>query len=308
MRDYLVRGLALGGHMKVVAIRSTTTVDAIRAAHDASPLSSVALGRVATAALLLGSTIKGRQQIGLQLRGNGPLHEIYAIADADGHVRATCGEFKVPTPATGPQRIAPAIGLGHLTVTKKLDAGDAYNGTVPLANGEVADDLALYFLQSEQVPSAIGLGEKLGPDGVVAAGGFMVQAMPDIEDEDLGRVEARIKALPPIGELIALGVTPEALLDRLFDDVEVLARTDVGFRCPCNREHFARVLCTLGEAELRSLVEEEEVTELTCNFCSKAYTFDAEQMSALLYGARMYEEASAREKATPEPEPEPDAS
>ena len=282
MNDYLVRGLALGGSVRVVAVRTTQTVEAIRVAHDASPISAVALGRVATAALLLGATIKDQQQIGLQLNGDGPLGEVYAIADANGHVRATCGDFRVETPETGPQKLAPAIGLGRLAVIKRLHEGEAFRGVVPLVDGEVASDLALYFHQSEQVPSAIGVGEKLSAQGISAAGGFLVQALPNVDPETLARIEQRVETLPSLGELFALGVTPEALLDRLVDDVEILARTEVGFHCPCTREHYARLLCTIGAAELQTLTEEQEITELTCHFCSAVYRFDREQIGALL--------------------------
>jgi molecular chaperone Hsp33 len=306
--DYLVRGLALGGQVRVTAVRSTATMETMRASHDASPISALALSRVATAALLLGATLKGRQQASVQLKGGGPLAEVYAIANADGHVRATCGDLKVPTPEGWKRNLGPFIGVpGLITVTKKLSADDPpFRGVVPLVDGEVARDLTEYLLQSEQIPSAVGLGEKLGADGVTAAGGFMVQALPGVSDESLATLERRLGSLPPVGELFGLGVTPEGVLDRLFDDVEILSRTEVGFQCTCSREHYARLLCTLGEAELKSLTEEQEHTEVTCQFCSTRYAFDRTQMNALIYGARMYQEsteAAARRRADDEAEP-----
>lgn len=288
--DHLLRGIALGGGVKFVVARTTDIARGLRDAHDAGPLGALALSRAATGALLLAAGLKHKQQLGVQLNGAGPLGEIYAVADADGHVRATVAD---PKAAVGDSlELADGVGPGRLTITRKLDEdAPAYRGVTEIVDGGVARDLAHYLLNSEQIPSALSLGERLGPEGLVAAGGFLVQALPDADLEQIDKVIARIERLPPIGELLADGLSLEGLLDRLFDDAEVLARTDLKLRCTCSREHYARKLVTLGSAELGRLTEALEETVVECHFCRTRYIFDREQMNALMYGARMYEQA-----------------
>lgn len=286
----LVRGLALEGSVKFVVADTTDIVRGLSETHDAGPIGTMALGRISTAALMLAAGLKHQQQLGLQINGDGPLGEIYAIADADGVVRATVSN---PQADTGGLKLAEGIGAGRLAVIRKLDEdAPAYRGIVELVDGGIGADVAEYLLSSEQVPSAVSVGERLEPSGVVAAGGFLVQALPDADPEALERLVKRIGELPPIGDLLAGGLDLDGLLARLFDAPEVLARTDLRLHCPCTREHFARQLCTLGSAELARMTDELPETVVECHFCRSQYTFDREQMSALLYGARMYEQAN----------------
>ncbi len=284
-QDEVVRAVALDGTLRVVAARTTEVARALRCAHDPGPLGAVALSRLATATLLLGATAKGRQQVGIQINGDGPIGELYAIADPKGHVRATIGDPRVE--GTLESGLEPAIGMGRFTVIKRLDAeSDAYRGVIPIVHGEIGRDLAEYLLSSEQIPSVVAVGEQIGPDGFGAAGGFLLQALPDADDASLEAVEAKISTLPPLGEIIAEG--PDALLTRLFgDDVEVMVRYPASMRCTCQRERYARVLVSLGVEELEQLIAEQEVTEAACQFCGTVYTFNREEMSALLYGARL---------------------
>lgn len=289
--DTLTRGVALDGQVKFAIVRSTGLVRELCRIHDAGPLAAMALSRVATGALLLGSGLKHRQQIGLQLNGKGPLGEIYAVADADGHVRATIGDPHAEP--DGDLKLGPALAPGRLTVTKRLSEDEpAYRGVVELQTGEVGDDLAHYMLTSEQVPSAVALAEQLGPEGVEAAGGFLIQALPDADPAALDALIARVGRLPPLAELIARRLTITSILGRLFEDAEVLAEVEIATRCTCTREHFARKLVTLGSDELTRLTEELEVVEAECHFCHTRYVFDRAQVNALLYGARMYEQAN----------------
>lgn len=288
--DHLLRGLALDGTVKFVVADTTGINRRLREIHDAGPLGTMALGRAATAALMLAAGLKHKQQLGVQINGEGPLGEIYAIADPDGAVRATVGD---PRADTGGLKLADGIGPGRLTIIRRLEENaPAYRGVVALVDGGIGADVAEYLLSSEQIPSAVSVGERLGPEGVVAAGGFLVQALPDADPEALERLVKRIGRLPPLGDLLAGGLTPEGLLDRLFDGAQVLARTDLSLTCPCTREHFARKLCTLGSAELARMTDELPETVLECHFCRSQYIFDKEQMGALLYGARMYEQAN----------------
>ncbi|MBV71357.1 MAG: redox-regulated molecular chaperone Hsp33 [Myxococcales bacterium] len=276
--------------IRLIAAQTGGMVETLRKTHDCGPLGTMAVGRVASAAVLLSATLKGRQQVGFQINGDGPLREAYAIADADGRVRAT---ISVPRAELAGDDIVlgAGFGQGRLSVTRQLTDEAPYRGIVQLITGEVAEDLAHYLHTSEQIPSAVSLGETLDASGVLAAGGLLVQALPGADNAVLGPLIERIESLPPVSEYFARGGTPSDLVTSLMDDVEILETRPVNFVCPCTREQFARRLCTIGEEELRKLTESLEDTVVECHFCRTEYTFDKEQVGALLYGARMYDKA-----------------
>ncbi|MEE2755320.1 MAG: Hsp33 family molecular chaperone HslO [Myxococcota bacterium] len=286
----LVRAIGGAQTIRLIAADTSGMVETLRTTHDCGPLGTMAIGRVASAAILLSATLKDRQQIGFQINGDGPLREAYAIADAGGRVRATISSPRAE-PTGDELKVGSGFGQGRLSVTRQLTDEAPYRGIVQLVTGEVAEDLAHYLHTSEQIPSAVSLGEILDSSGVVAAGGLLVQALPGAEDSVLGPLIERIESLPPISEYFAGGGTPTALVSGLMDDVEILEKRAVNFVCPCTREQFARRLCTIGEDELRKLTESLEETVVECHFCRTEYTFDKEQIGALLYGARMYDEA-----------------
>ena len=155
----------------------------------------------------------------------------------------------------------------------------------------IADDLAHYYLSSEQINSAVTIGERLVKTGVEVAGGFLIQAMPGADDGDVGRLIERLDRLPSIADLLSASASLEDMIQRIMPDAEIVAEQSVQLKCNCSREKFARRLCTLGADELTRLTEELDVTEVECHFCRTQYAFDREQVNALLYGARMYDEA-----------------
>lgn len=288
MADLMVRGMGLGNTIRALAVRTTETGRAIAAAHGAAPTAAAALVRVATGALLLGGTVKGRVQVGVQVRGDGPLGELYAIADAHGNVRATVGDASVhmASPFDGSYSVGAAVGNGTLTVTKSVGSGEPYRGVVPLVSGEIAEDLATYFVRSEQKAAAVALGERLEPEGLLVAGGYLLQAFPGTDDALLEELEERIAAMPPISALLAEGATPEDMLRRLLPDLVLLDSYPVQFVCTCSRERSESILLALGAEELERLIEEQEDTELRCHFCNSAYSFDRSDVGLLLATAR----------------------
>lgn len=289
--DYWVRGMAAGGQVRAFAVRTTALAETLRVRHDAGPVGTRALGRTATAAVLLGAALKDpKEQVGVQINGSGPLGEVYAVADSEGHVRATVGD-----PRADAVDLPTGLGLGRFTVVKRVSEDEpAYRGTVPLVVGEIAEDLVNYFMQSEQLPTACAIGEVLGPDGVIAAGGYLIQALPGADEAALAAIEAGVLALGPVADLFAAGATPEDVLGRLLGDFEVRAVQPVAHRCTCDRARYARALVSLGQKQLQELAAEDAVTELECHFCRTKYAFDAEQMRALIYGARLHDEKMAR--------------
>lgn len=291
--DEWVRGIALNGQLRALAVRSTGVAQALKNAQDPGPVGAAALSRAASAALLMGATLKDRQQVGLQINGNGPLGELYAVADASGNVRATVAEPKaeLAVPAQGAIRLATGLGIGRLQVIRKLEEdAPAYRGMVPMVYGEIALDLAEYYLQSEQIPTAIVLGEQMNPQGFLGAGGYLLQALPGADDAALETLEKAVKGLPPLGQLYSEGLDPEAILRRLLPDIEILERKPVRFAVPGGRPYFARMLMAMGSQELIRLKAELQEVETTCHFTGRHFVFDQEQLGALIYGAKQEEE------------------
>ncbi len=295
--DQIVRGIAFGGQVKVVAIRSTQLCQALVTAHDAGPIGALALTRIATATLLLSAQLKGRQQVGIQVNGDGPIGEIYAVATADGVIRATVANPKVSLPLTtkGSVPLPKAIGLGKFCVIKKMDENaPAYRGLIPIVYGDFARDLAEYLHSSEQRAATVALADRLSPTGVIASGGFLIEALPGAETETLKRIEGRVTSLGSLSQMLVDEMSMTAVLEHLVDDLEILAEITPQFKCTCERERFARILVGLGETELREMAAEQEVTEIECNFCRVKYTFDRAQISALLLGAKMHDQKLAQ--------------
>ena len=288
--DILLRGFALDGHARVVVVDTSSLSETLRTQHDAGPVGAVALARLATATLMLSATLKERQQVGIQINGDGPLGELYAIADHTGRVRATVSNPRavVPFKSSDDIPLPKGIGMGRLTVIRRLSEAPPYRGVVPLVDGGIAADLAEYFVSSEQTPTAVFIGEYLSGNGIQAAGGLFVQALPGCDEAALEKVIGRMESLPSIGQLLKEGVRPSDLVDRIFDNFEPLSKNAIKTECGCTREHFARRLVALGDASLKSLIDEGEVVTVECHFCRSEYAFQPDEVSALLYGARLY--------------------
>lgn len=286
MKDHMIRILTRDGSLRATAAVTTTLVEDIRRLQGTDPTATVALGRLVTGAALMGSLLKGEQRLALMIEGNGPLQKLHAETDAAGHVR---GSVKVPVSGLplGEEGfdVAGAVGkAGFLHVVKDLGLKEPYRGMVQLYRSTIAEDLAYYFTASEQTPSTVALGAYLEPDGSVsAAGGFMVQAMPDGDASLLSLLEERLVTLPPTTALLREGLAPVHILERIFAGIpfSVQGETDLAFRCSCTRRQVQRMLLGLPAEELRQLVEREEETSVTCEFCRQAYHFSPEELTAL---------------------------
>lgn len=286
MSDHLIRVLTEDGAIRVSVASTTALVEEVRRRQQTDPTATVAIGRLATAAALMGSLLKGGQRVALTVEGNGPLQRLQAEADAHGHVRAT---LKVPVaglpPRDGRFDVAGAVGrAGFLHVVKDLDMKEPYRGLVQLVSSEIAEDLAYYFTTSEQTPSSVGLGVELGAETqVTAAGGFLVQLMPDADDDLALRLEERLRSLPPTTSLLRQGLSPAAIAERLLKDFpyQTLESTDLAFACTCSQQQTLHLLKTLGTAELESLIEELGEARVTCEYCKETYTVDKATLSRL---------------------------
>ena len=292
--DYLVRATALDERVRAFALDATGVVSELQRRHDTHPAVTAALGRTAMGALLLSaSTLKEPEQVlTVDVRGNGPVRRIVATANGRGQVRGLVGDPHVHAESrNGKLNVRGVVGTeGYLSVTKDLGMRDTYQGMVELISGEIGEDLAYYMAKSEQTPSAVGIGVFVRPDlSVEAAGGYLVQLLPGLSDEEVGAIEERIAALPHPTALLRDGTTPEQILERIFPEGYTLGgRQPVAFHCPCSRERFEAAIVSLGEAEVARIIAEEEqpLTEVVCHFCNEAYHFSPDEMQAILEAAR----------------------
>ena len=287
MKDYLVRILAKSGSVRGLACVTSGLVDEVCKRHGTLPTASAALGRALTAGTLMGALMKTGQRVALRFEGSGPLKKIIVEADSDGSVRGYVGVPQVHLlRADGGLDVAGALGrAGFLTVAKDLGLKEPYRGTVQLYTSEIAQDLALYLVESEQIPSAVGLAEFVEPDGTVsAAGGFLIQAVPPVDPVVVEELMARIEKLPQLSELLRGGKSPEEILELLFSEIpyDVLEKRELAFACNCGRERIERVLISMGKKELVSLREEQHGAEVTCEFCGERYGFDEADLDRLI--------------------------
>ncbi|GBC63260.1 Hsp33 family molecular chaperone HslO [Desulfonema ishimotonii] len=286
MKDYLVRVITRNGNVRGLACVTTKLVDKACRLHGTYPTAAAALGRALTGGVLMGALLKSRQRVALRFEGNGPLKKILAEADSTGAVRGYVGNPLVDLPLkNGKFDVAGAIGrAGFLTVTKDLGVKEPYQGIVQLYTSEIGEDLAYYFVESEQIPSAVGVGVYAEPDsGITAAGGFLIQSLPPSDDAVIDRLVSQIQTLPPVTEMIRDGRTPEEMLEMMFAGVpiDILEKREVAFHCTCSRERMERALISLGADEIRAIIEEQGEAEVNCEFCRENYTFNREALTAL---------------------------
>ncbi len=286
MSDYLVRAMAREIGVRGFACITTELGREGARRHDATPLSAAVLSECLTAASLLGTLLKVRQRVALKIEGNGPARKIVAESDANGHVRGYISEAHLPSPIDiGPEQMAFAIGSeGLVTVAKDVGLKDLYHGIVPLHSGAVDTELIYYLTRSEQVPSFVEIGAKVNSVGeLTMAGGLLLQAMPGADATILHRLTERVEDRPPLVDMLAAGRLPEEILAELFTgfDFEVLERRPLDFRCSCSWERSKKALMMIGEAEVRSLMEEGEAV-IECHFCHESYFYGVEALETVL--------------------------
>ncbi len=287
MTDYLVRIVTKSENVRALACVTTDLVNEACQRHGTWPTAAAALGRALTAGTLMGALLKTGQRTALKFEGNGPLKKILVEADSNGAVRGCVGfpEVNLLT-ADGKLDVGKALGkAGFLTVTKDLGMKDPYRGMVQLLSGEIAEDLALYLTESEQTPSAVGLGVFVEPDNrVSAAGGFLIQSLPPGNEEVVERLMQQIGRLPSITQLLREEKSPEDILATLFVDIPYLTleKRALAFQCTCSREKIERALVSLGRKELAEMAAQEEETEVTCEFCRQVWKLTRQDLGRLL--------------------------
>lgn len=288
MSDTLLRAIARDAGIQISAAVTTGLVERARQIHDTTPVATAALGRTLTATAIMGSQLKVEDgSVTVQVKGNGPLGAIVCVGDADGYVRGYLQNpsADLPLRADGKLAVGAGVGRGYLMVIKDIGLKDPITGTVALVNGEIAEDLTRYFAESEQIPSACALGVLVDTDCTVkCAGGWLVQLMPGVKDADIDRLEANLAKIEPMTTMLDKGMTLEQIVQAVLDGfaVDFLQTDEIGYRCACSREKVERALISMGKTELGKMAEEQEKSEVTCQFCDKIYTFSREELHGLL--------------------------
>jgi molecular chaperone Hsp33 len=288
--DRIMTASAARGTVSLVAGITSGLVREARERHDLAPTSSAAVGRLLTAAALLGASLKGRERLTLQIVGDGPIGGITADAWSTGthaigaRAYARNGHADVPLNALGKFDVARVVGAGKLHVTKTYEVGQPYSGIVPLASGEIGDDVAAYLGNSEQIPSIVAVGVLAGPGGIRAAGGVIAQVQPGADDATVAALERNVAAMAAITTQIVNGAGPEELVRAVAGDlaVKMFDTYTVAFDCRCTREKVESALLGLGKDELAKIAREQPQTEATCDFCGELYVLSADDVRGLV--------------------------
>lgn len=289
MADRIVRAISTDGMVQAAAICSRDLTERARQIHKTLPVATAALGRTLAAASMMGNALKSDgASLTLQFKGGGPLGTVLAVSDNEGNVRGyvTNPHVDIPLRKDGKLDVGTAVGHeGTLTVIKDLHMKEPYVGTIDLLGGEIAEDVAGYFVESEQIPTACALGVLVDRDqSVKAAGGYLIQLMPGAAEDTIAKVEGGIMAAGAVSAILEKNDDPEAMLRTVMSDfdLKILETCPVEYRCYCSRERVERALISLGRTELEQILSEQGGCQLTCQFCDAVYEFTAEDIQRLL--------------------------
>ena len=285
--DKIIRAVAGDGLIKISAISGRALVDRARQIHNTTPVATAAIGRTLCAASMLGDMLKEEKaSLTVRINGGGPIGSIIAVSDSGGNVRSYVQNpfVYVPNRSDGKLNVGAAVGRkGMLTVSRDLGLKEPYIGSTGLVSGEIAEDFAAYFTESEQVGAACGLGVLVDTDlSVLAAGGFIVQLLPGAPDALIDRLEANIKAIGTVTNVLN-GGTVEALAEGVLAGLEprILSEVPVEYRCYCSRERVLEAVSSIGLGDLKEISKKSEDTEVSCQFCDRKYYFSPAEISQI---------------------------
>ena len=286
--SYILRGTSKNFGIRIFAADTTSMVEEARRLHNTSAVASAALGRTLTAASIMGIMMKGdNDKLTLSINGKGPLGTIVCVTDSKGTVKGYVSNpnAEIPLKKNGKLDVGEAVGInGLITVIKDLGMKEPYTGQYPLTNGEIAEDLTAYYAYSEQQPSAIALGVLVDVDYTIkAAGGFIVQLMPEAEDKDIDILERNIAGIKSVSHLIDEGKTPEDLINIILKDLDpvIYENIPVKYKCDCSRDRIEEALISIGKIELDTIINEDKQAEISCHFCNTVYQFNEEELISL---------------------------
>ena len=289
MNDCLVRAISADGTVKATAVYTRNLTERARTIHNTTPLATAALGRALAGVSMMGNALKGDgASVTMQIKGGGPLGTILTISDSEGNVRGYVqnGDVDLPLRQDGKLDVGSGVGFdGTLTVIKDLHMREPYVGAVNLLGGEIAEDLAAYFVESEQIPTACGLGVLIDRDrSVLTSGGYLIQLLPGAGEETIVKVEGGIYAAPSVTNILKDNPDPVNLLKTVLSDfdLEILEISPIEYRCYCSHERTERALLSLGSKELEEILAEQGEADLTCQFCDAVHHFSADDLRRMI--------------------------
>ena len=289
MSDHILRAITSDGLVQAAAISSRDLTERARQIHKTLPVATAALGRTLAGASMMGNALKGHgASLTLQIKGSGPLGTILAVSDSDGNVRGyvTNPQTELPLRPDGKLDVGGAVGQeGSLTVIKDLHMKEPYVGTVNLLGGEIAEDIAAYFVESEQIPTACALGVLVDRDkSVKVAGGYLYQRLPDAPEATISALEQGIQKAGAVTPMLDKGMTPEEILQTVCGElgVDILEKQEIAYKCYCSRERVSAALLSLGRGELEEIIAEDKAFPVECQFCDTVYTFTPADIREML--------------------------
>ncbi len=288
MSDYIIRASAADNQIRAFAATTRELAERARTLHNTSPVATAALGRLLTAGVMMGSMMKGEEDIlTLQIKGSGPIGGLTVTANSRGSVKGYAYHPEVLLPANGKGKldVGGALGAGILSVIKDMGLKEPYTGQTHLVSGEIAEDLAYYYATSEQVPSVVALGVLMNKENTVRqAGGFIIQLMPFAEESVIDRLEQKVKEITSITSLLDQEMSPEMILEHILGEfgLEILDRLPAEFECNCTKERVEKAIVSIGRKEITEMIEEDKPIEVNCHFCNTHYHFSVDELKDIL--------------------------
>ncbi len=292
MTDYIVRATAADGQIRAFASTTRELVETARAAHNTSPVATAALGRLLTAAGMMGVMMKGEKDLlTLKIEGDGPIGGLTVTADSKGDVKGYVfhPEVMLPPNAKGKLDVGGALGVGVLSVIRDVGLKEPYVGQTILVTGEIAEDLTYYYATSEQTPSSVALGVLMNRDNTVRqAGGFILQLLPGASDEIITKLEKTLGEISSVTSLLDQGKDPEEILEYILGEfgLEILDRVPTRFFCNCTKDRVEKAIVSIGKKEIQEMIDEGKSIEVNCHFCNKNYAFSVDELRELLEKAK----------------------
>lgn len=289
MEDKIIKFLAYDGKVSVICADTTQLVEKARKTHDLSPVTTAAFGRVLTITAIMAVEMKNKKdKLTVQLKGNGPIEIMVSTANNFPKVKGYVGNPQVDLPLNefGKLNVGEAVGHeGYINVIKDIGLKEPYIGISPLASGEIAEDFANYFVNSEQRQSAVALGVLIDKNGVKSAGGYLINPMPDATEEEISKIEKSIFEAGAISKMLDEKLTLNEIAQKITGDENVKVIEEnirPVYECDCSKEHMAEGLATIGKDELKDIIEKDGKAEILCHFCNKTYQFSKEELEEIL--------------------------
>ena len=288
MNDYMIRATAAEGQIRAFAATTRDMVEKAKNAHNTSPVATAALGRLMTAAAMMGADLKGEKELlTLRIEGSGPLGGLLVTANGHGDVKgyAFNPDVMLPPNAQGKLDVGGSLDLGVLSVIKDIGLKEPYVGQTQLVTGEIAEDLTYYFATSEQVPSSVALGVLMNKDNTVRqAGGFIIQLLPGASDEIIDKLETKLSGISSITAILDAGKTPEEILTDILGEfgLDISTKMSVQFHCDCERSRVEKAIISIGKKEIQDMIDEGKEIEVNCQFCNKHYKFSVDELGDML--------------------------